>query len=233
MALVSYTEADLQEAIHAIYEGDNDTPDSADDEYLYRRILMNVAVNRWENDKGVLWNELWTDTATDSTGADLSISSGDTVYETPTNFRFPGGFVKIMDGTSSIQTIALLKPEQAQNIEAGVNFVYVKGNYKDGHKIVLPSGVASTYDGKTLKYDFYKRATKFDSTDDVPEMADPMYIVHNVCAELFKSDNNVTLYTAHQNEAEERLKQMEILNMQNTHYQGLESEDTLGGIIGL
>lgn len=232
MALVSYTEADLQGFCHAIYEGDNDTPTTTDDEYLYRRTLMNVAVNRWENDKGQLWNELWTDTDNDSTGADLGISTADTEYETPDNFRFMGGYLLITDsGGGVLKKLPVIKPEQAQSLATGEEFAYVKGNYKDGHKLVIPSGIATDYNGKNLKYDFYKRATKFAAAADESEMSDPMYVVHSVCAELFKSDNNLSLYTSHLREAEERLRQMEILNMMDAPLQEFEN-DVMGGILG-
>ena len=69
MAIIPFTESDLQDQIHTLYENDPDTPASTEDDYLIRRRLMNVMVNRWENIMGTLWNELWTNTSVVSTGA--------------------------------------------------------------------------------------------------------------------------------------------------------------------
>lgn len=234
MALVTYTEEDLQAAIHAEYEGDADTPNSSDDEYLYRRVLMNTAVNRWENNLGTLWNELWTDTVQDATGATVTLATGTADYACPTNFRFPGGYVFIMDGTARLKTLPVIKPEDAQSLSTGGEYAHFKGNYNSGHEVVVPAGIAETYNGKTLKYDFYKRATKFDSTDDVPEMGDPYYIVHSVVATLYKSDNNTAFYTAHLRDAEDRLRQMTVMNMQQGHFQSdLNNNDATSGILGM
>lgn len=232
MALIEYTESLLQAAIHSHYEGDNDTPDSDDDDYLYRRVLLNSYINRWENDKGTLWNELWTNTTSDSTSADLSIATGDTEYEVPSNFRFPGGYVRVYDGTTEKAVLRVVKPEQWQQyLDSIGGLCYFRGSGAS-KKLIISSDNATAYNGYTLSYDFYKRATKLDSTDDVPEMSDPYYLVHAVVADLFKQDQLISQQTYHAAEAEERLKQMEIQNQMDSHYQGIFNEDTSGGIMG-
>ena len=99
MATIGLTESDLQDAIHVLYENDPTTPASTDDDYTIRRRLINIMINRWENNMGTLWNELWTNTSVVSTGATLTIAASTKTYAAPTAFLFPGGFVKVVDGT--------------------------------------------------------------------------------------------------------------------------------------
>lgn len=232
MALVGYTEADLQNFIHSMYEGDTDTPDSTDDDYLYRRRLLNLGINRWENDKGILWNELWANTS--GSDATTTVADGTTDYGAPSDIRFPGGYVKILDSDGgTLKRLTVVKPEQIQQYPSDTSEIcYFRGSNADGFTLVISSGIAETYNGKTLGYDYYKRATALSSTSAAPEMSDPMFLVYGAVAELYKQDNNVAFYTAHLREAEERLKQMEVVNMMNTHYQGIENEDLTQSVIG-
>ena len=234
MAAIGLTESDLQDSIHTLYEADATTPASTDDDYTIRRRLINVMINRWENNMGTLWNELWTNTAVVSTGATLTIAAGDTTYAAPTSFLFPGGFVLIMDGTDQIAKIPVIKPEEAQI--STTQAAYFRGNTSQGYTLVLTQDPAVDWVGKTLKYDYYKRAEAMAATTDTPEMADPYYIVYAVVAELHRGDNNLPLYEAALTEAEERLKQMVMKNTMYTNYQdyGLQDQQfiTSGGAFG-
>lgn len=225
MSLIGRTEADLQEAIHTIYESDADTPDSTDDDYVIRRNLINVAINRWENNKGVFWNELWTNTTLDSTGATLTIATNDTTYPVPTNFRFPGGYVKVYNGSTLYKTYRVVKPEQAQSLSDASEYAYFTGNPNSGIVLNLNPAPPAAMNGMTLRYDFYKYATKIAATTDVPEMGDPYYAVWAVVAELNKADNNIPLYESALAEAEERIKQMEVQNLMYANYQDWGMED--------
>lgn len=237
MALIGRTEADLQEAIHAIYESDADTPDSTDDDYTIRRSLINVAINRWENDKGIFWGELWTNTGLDGAGGTLTVATSDSTYAAPTNFRFPGGYVKIYNGSTLHKTYRVVKPEQAQTFSDSAEYAYFTGSPSSGFTLNLNPAPSSTINGMTIKYDYYKYASKMSATTNTPEMSDPYYIVWSVVAELNKADNNIPLYESAIAEAEERLKQMEVQNMMYANYQdwGLEDQHYIntGGIMGV
>lgn len=237
MSLIGLTESDLQDQIHTLYENDNNTPATTDDDYLIRRNLINIMVNRWENNLGTLWNELWTNTTDDSTGGSLTVVSSTATYNTPTNFRFPGGYVRILNSNGTVYaTYPVVKPEKAQTLGTGAAYAYFKGNHSAGYKLVLNPTPDSTINGKTINYDFYKRASKIAATTDIPEMSDPYYIVHGVVAELHKADNNLALYDATIAEAEERLKQMAFQNALEANYQdwGMEDQQSIntGGYFG-
>lgn len=226
MATIPLTESDLQDAIHTLYENDPDTPASTDDDYLIRRRLMNVMVNRWENNMGTLWNELWTNTSVVSIGATLTIVTNTTTYAAPTSFLFPGGFVKVLNSDGTVHKIyPVIKPEQAQSMSSADEYCYFRGDTNSGYTLVMNPAPNSDLNGKTLNYDYYKRATAFTGTTVTPEMSDPYYIVHGVVAELHKADNNLSLYDSSLAEAEDRLKQMVMRNAMFGHYQDFGLED--------
>lgn len=226
MATIPMTESDLQDAIHTLYENDPDTPASTEDDYLIRRRLMNAMVNRWENNMGTLWNELWTNTSVVSTGAVLTIATGDSTYVAPTAFLFPGGFVKVLNADGGVaDTYPVIKPEQAQSMSASDKYCYFRGDTSAGYTLVMNPAPGSELNGLTLNYDYYKRATAFTGTSVVTEMSDPYYVVHGVVAELHKADNNLALYDSSLAEAEDRLKQMVMRNAMFTHYQDFGMED--------
>lgn len=235
MPNIGITESDLQDSIHTLYEADATTPASTDDDYIIRRRLINVAINRWENNMGTLWNELWTNTSIVSTGATLTIATDDTTYNAPTSFLFPGGYVLIMDGTTEYSRIPVIKPEEAQ-IYKDVQAAYFTGSPSTGYVLNLTQKPQSNINGFTLKYDYYKRAEAMDATTDIPEMSDPYYIVYSVVAELHKGDNNITLYQASLQEAEERLRQMVMKNTMYASFQdhGLQDQQYIntGGAFG-
>jgi len=224
MATIGLTESDLQDAIHTLYETDATTPASTDDDYLIRRRLINISINRWENNMGTLWNELWTNTTLNSTGAVLTLSTTTTTYAAPDAFVFAGGFVRITDGTDTLSTIAVIKPEEAQ-INTNRLVAYFTGNPKTGYDLNLTQEPGDSLNGKTLEYDYYKRAEAISDTTDVAEMADPYYIVYAVVSELHKGDNNITLYQSALQEAEERLRQMVVKNTLYENYQDYGLQD--------
>lgn len=231
MAIIGMTEADLQAAIHTLYETDATPPTEGDDDYTIRRNLINIMVNRWENNTGTLWNELWTQTTT------TPIVSGDSTYAAPSNFRFPGGYIKIYNGTTLYKTYRVIKPEEAQAFTDSSEYAYFTGSPNGGYTLNLNPVPGDDMNGFTIKYDYYKRATKLDATTVTSEMNDPYYLVWGVVAELHKSDNNIALYQAALSEAEERLKQMVIQNQMYANYQDWGMQDqqqtNLGGQFGV
>lgn len=228
MALIGLTEADLQTAIHTIYESDATTPETTDDDYIIRRRLLNVMINRWEYNTGTLWNELWTTTALVGTGATLTLATGTQTYTAPTSFRFPGGYVRVYNGTSLYKTYRVVKPEEAQ-VLGDQEYAYFRGNPSSGFTLVLSPTIPADMNGMTITYDYYKRASALGATTDTPEMGDPYYAVWGAVAELYKADNNIALYQSAIAEAEERLKQMTTQNLMYANYQdwGIQDQQSI------
>ena len=60
MAVIISTLADLVSYTNTLYEADSTAPSSGDEDYLVWTALFNIAINIWENEEGMLWNELFT-----------------------------------------------------------------------------------------------------------------------------------------------------------------------------
>lgn len=205
-------EAAIQLAISALYEATSDIPSASDDDYVTRRVLINRALHRWEHNKGFWWDELWT------SDESLTVLADTTEYDAPTNFRRAGGFVELYDGTTMIKRYPVIKPNGARYHGSGT-YAYFKGNPNTGFKLVLSPTPVTEEVGKTIKYDYYKKATEYTATSTISEIPDPEYIVHSVVAELWKSDGNEGNYDSSLAEAEERLKGMEVAHVANIDWQ--------------
>lgn len=232
MAIISsLTEAQCQEILHTLYIGDTSTPAATDTEYLRRRILLNAAIDRWQHNKGYLWDELWA-RSTDSTVATPTSS-----YPVPDDFRFPGGYVFLMDGTKQHARYNVVAPEDAQTRPAGViggalkNTAYFIGSPAEGYTLNFVYEPATQEDGKTIQYDYYKYATKFTGPSTVSECPDPYFLIYYALSELYRR-TRVDLFTAALNDAEERLRQMEVRQMQSPHYQETRTPRIGAGIWG-
>lgn len=197
-------EQEYQDALSALYDGTADTPVATDDDYLTRRRLGNVAIRAWENDGGYLWNELQT------FDASQIIVAGTSTYPAPITFKQASGYVYLLSGGIRQAKYPIVKPAEAQNMDESAIYAYFTGNKKLGYTLHLNPTPTVSSNGFTVKYDYYKHATPTAAPADVIEMADADFVTYSVLSELHKSDGNITGFTAALEEAQNRLKQMEI-----------------------
>jgi hypothetical protein len=213
---------DLQQAIHSLYEGDTDTPSDGDDDYILRTRLINAAINRWENEKGVLWNELWVDLA-DAADGDKATTATTYKYDCPTDFKFPGGYVRTYSTVGNSTYYSVVPPEKFQLYDnEDKNIVTFIGNPSDGYDVKFLDTQSS---GLTISYQYYKNADSLSLTSDIPEMSDPYFIVYYVLSRLYELDNRQAFAEKAFREAEMRLSQMRVKNMQPAFYQDSRIED--------
>ena len=59
MSKVISTLGDAIEYINFLYESDNQPPISGDEDYTVWTGLLNIAINLWEKEEGLLWKELF------------------------------------------------------------------------------------------------------------------------------------------------------------------------------
>lgn len=210
------TESDIQDAIHTMYEGDTDTPTSTDDDYLSRRTLIDAGINRWEQYEGTQWNELRVK-LTDAADGDKTTSDGTLVYDCPTNFVFPGGYVRLNIGTTYqyYQVVPYEKIQLYDNNDKKI--CYFSGNPQDGYDLTFLDDPDGAY---TISYEYYKSADTISATTTVPEMSDPYFLVYFVVSRLLQQDNRPQLAREYFTEAEARLQQMKVKNMTTAHWQG-------------
>jgi len=175
--------------IHILVEGNTNYPGTSEDSYLTRLQRVQIAVQNWENEEGVLWNELFVSLA-DASDGDKTASDGTAEYSAPTDFKFPLGYLRLVDSSSNSTYYKLVKPGDVQLYDnSDAKIWYVTGNASTGYTIHIKPTPGSTEDGYTIQYEYYKAATIPSDPTDVLEMSDPLYVVYWAAAEELKEEN--------------------------------------------
>lgn len=185
------TEAQLQDLIHSLYEGDISTPSESEVDYLVRRNYLNMGIGFWESFKGVEWNELYTTLADDYTGADTTVAGGDTQSDCPDSLVRTLGFIQLTDSNGSVLTYRQVAQSEAQiyiNSTSGDKVYWITGT-PGSYKINWHPTISSELDGATISYPFYKRATLISAAANTPDMADSMFLVHYALHWLYKEED--------------------------------------------
>lgn len=231
-----------QTILHALYTGDDQTPASTDAEWTVRTVYLNSAINTWETEFGMLWNELWTNLA-DASDGDKTINASDLLYTTPTDLHFLGGYVDTYTVSTQKTRWQVVKPEKAalldgDSIEVVTGFtaghVWLTGNAKAGLVVNFSSQPTA---GDTLDYPYYKNATTLSAGSDVIEMSDPYFALYFALSKLHEQDGNGGRAGFAIGQAEEKLKNMKTLNAMAPPFQqnSVENSDVLrsGGGFGV
>lgn len=219
-------------AVHALINQDTETLASTDDEYKLFKVYGNNAINRWESDNGVLWNELWSNLTAAADGT-KTITSGTDTYAAPTDMRYPGGWIRLTSGDQE-DRYQVLHPHQVQKlgVNSGQKVAWYTGNPGAGFTLNLWPTPTTEIDGWTINYDYYKLAATLSTGTDKPEMLDPFFIVYYICSEVVREEDP-TRWKSFRDDAEEKLKQMEVNNMQYAPYQDYDNEDAHAIFTGL
>lgn len=210
------------------FRGDSDVPDSTDPEYLMALRFANVAINRWKQADGVLWNELWTTRALEEDGEDELIAD-QTTYEAPANFVAPGGYVRLGGSANGTMTIQVYAPEEAQTMSG--TFAYFTGNPSAGYTLNF-SQVADNLDGLAIDYDYYKSPTHLTRGRDIPDLADPYFLVNSMLADRFRAARNFPAYQTARRDADTALQNMITRNAMGTPTRGWTIRDSVPGFGG-
>lgn len=217
--------SDIFATYYTEFRGDSDVPDTTDPEWAMALRFANVAINRWKQADGVLWNELWTTRSTEEDGED-AIVAGQTEYEAPADFVYPGGYVRLGGTDQGSQTLQVYSPEEAQTM--GGTFAYFTGNPSAGYLLHIID-VADNLDGLAIDYDYYKGPTLMTRGSDIPEMADPFFIVNSMLADRFRAARNFPAYQTARRDADQSLQNMITRNAMGTPTRGWTIRDTVPG----
>lgn len=202
-------------AYYTQFRADSDVPGSTEDEYTVGMRMANEAINRWENYDGMYWRELFSTNQTDGTGS-LVISTGQTSYLAPTNFKEAGGFVRLLDANGVTQhRYQIVDPQEYQFKSDMSNYAYFLGSPKDDYTLNLNPAPPAAYSGQFIEYDYYKKASTFTTGTDKTEMADPYFIIHRMLANQFRASRN-PYYSSAKADAENALRQMQLDNNSGT-----------------
>lgn len=145
------TFSEIWTAYYSLFRADSDVPTSTDDEYTVGLRLANEAVNRWANYDGTYWKELFTTLQLDG-GGDQTITTGDTTYLAPGNFREAGGFVRVKNSDGNeVERYPIIEPHEAQFQNDQAKYAYfTKGQNYYSTGTVSQSGTTVTGSGTTF-----------------------------------------------------------------------------------
>jgi len=212
MAQVITTLNDFIQLLNTLYNSSSTEPASGEEDYTVWTDLANIAVSMWENEEGVMWNELFVKLADAATG-DKTTGASDYSYAVPTDFRFPAsGYVWIGSGQSKTP-LKVLKQEELQLHENDTeHWCYF---LMDGSPTLELNPNLTITAGYTISYNYYKKASKLSSGSDTFEMNDPMFAVYFALAELKKEEGNSYEVQI----AQQKLESMKTRNIMPAWYQ--------------
>jgi len=218
------------QAYYNLYRSEAIIPTSTDDEYTIALRLANEAINRWANYDNVYWSQLF-DTFQNS-GDGTTIATGVTAYDGPGDMREAGGIIKVVDsGGNTVQTYALLEPQEAQfKIDEG-RYAYFTGDPNNGFTLNLNPAPPSALNGMNIDFVYYKTPTLLTTGSDVPEMANPYFIVHRMLANRFRSSRNPYYQTA-LHDSEDMLRIMQAENNSGSYGNPWKLQDNSGASFG-
>jgi hypothetical protein len=172
--------------LNTLLELDSTAPASGEEDFTVWTNLLNIGVNLWENEEGVLWKELFVKLADAPDGTKTTTTA--TTYTVPALFRFPAsGYVWLGSGTNKT-AYKVIKQEEVQlnenNTDRWCYFLL------DGTPTLEFNPNLSIESGQTISYNYYKTATAVSVGADTFEMSDPMFAVYYALSELTKEEGN-------------------------------------------
>lgn len=197
--------------LNTLYEVDDTDPVSGDEDFTVWTSLANLAINLWENEEGMLWNELYVDLA-DAADGDTTTVAGQDSYDLPTDFVFPAsGYVWLGTGTSKTP-YPVIKAKEVQLYENDSStwcwFDAVGNTLEFNPNLTLLADL-------TISYRYYKTADKLTTGSDTFEMADPMFAVYYALSELKKEEGDTLAASI----ATQKLEAMKTKNEMAAPYQ--------------
>lgn len=221
MASQPLTYQQIVNAIQLQTLNDPNPPGSTTQEYqTYTQLIANLAIPTWENERNVLWNELWVDEPNYTT---IVVSQPDIAL--PPDFKFIGGGYVRLTYTGSTSAAPRIRafpvkmlPEIELNPMQNLPEFYIYGNVQNGFFLKLgwipQTGAAEI--GAQLSFRYYKYANTpvlnssyvLQNPSDVPEMSDPNFIIYKVSAAVSAANFNMQLYQIQEDKANYSLKNM-------------------------
>lgn len=208
------TITNIMENVYKIYDGETGALDNDSEDFQIRLALANQAINVWETQEGMVWNELFTTESGTTADSDYD-------YDLSSNFISPAGFLRIYDANNNATIYKYKRPEEfyiTQDQESNTRMYTITGG--DGSRVLIINPTPSTASGTaglTYKLDYYKRATTYSTGEESTEieMSDPWFVIHWILAQLYADDENTTKLQIHQPIATQKLSNMRIRNEVN------------------
>lgn len=172
-----YTWSIIKSILQSHIEQNTDTPDT--DDVAFWLIVANRLIADWEEEAE--WDVLWTYQASGGT-----VTAGTTTYSITPAVRKLSENVELVYTDGSIEYVPVVDVSEKQYwTEQSERFVYMSG--VAGSYILNLGWTPATGDpdvGATIKYPYYKYATKLAVDADVVEMSDPNWLIDAVVGEV-------------------------------------------------
>jgi len=195
--------ADLMRKIYKRFEKSSDEPDNTSEDYLVRLEYVNAEIEKWENEIGIEWKELF---ATLSGTLVNGVYNNNTGAGTLENFKRPAGFLRIGEDKYEYVRPEQVEKEQREN---PTKKIYTVTGSKGSYSINVYPAVSGDF---TL--DYRKRATTYSTGTETTEieMSDPSFIIHGVLSQLYQDDNNNSQASVEMQIANQKMEAMKLAN---------------------
>ena len=224
---------EIFEAYYNLYRAESDTPASTDEEYTIGLRLANEAINRWHRYDNTYWKELFNTLILADDG-DKTITTSDVEYDAPSDMQEYGGSVKVIDANSKVvQRYPIIEPHEAQFRGDDSTHAYFTGDPSNDYVLHLNPAPSSALSGLRLDYVYYKEPTLFTTGSDVAEMSNPYFIVHRMLAQRFRVSRNYSAYQTAFRDAEDALKNMQLVNNSGSWANPFKLPDRSGSQFGV
>ncbi|MCK4499763.1 hypothetical protein KAU11_04655 [Candidatus Babeliales bacterium] len=209
------TVQEFQDLVHTLYQGDTSTPSDGATDWNTRLVFLENSINIWDSEEGILWNELWQ---LNSVGQSAQTTDGTTTaFATPTDFVYPGGFVRLVDAAGDSTYYTVKKPEDIELYRGETeSFAYFTGNESAGFYMNFLSAPATGY---TIDYPYYKKPTAPTAAGDDIEMSKPAFAVQMTLSKMHELDGEGDRSTLALSKAGALLRAMRVLNTISPHHQ--------------
>lgn len=196
------TYAQLKTLIQSEVEQNTDTPDT--DDVAYWLTIVNRLIADWEEQTE--WKELWTYQASGGT-----VTASDTTYPMSADVRKLSENIEFHYSNGGVEyiTVSDVRYKQRYASEEG-RFAFVSG--VPGSYILNLGWTPASTDpaiGATIKFPYYKYATKLSADADVVEMSDPNWLLDATVAEVSNQPFKKQLFDSR---AKSKMSQMRFNN---------------------
>lgn len=230
-----YTFTEIFAEYYAIFRNrTTNLPAFGDREYTIAIHLGNEAIKKWARGaEAMLPRELIDLGSRQTTGVwptvERTFDTGKLTHAMPTNMRKPPKFIRVGTGTTDIEVIP---PEEALDVAPTSASPYFIGGANNRYTLVIPSSMATQYDGETMDFVYDKNPTFLQVAETpaatVIEMSDPAFMIHRM-VQMRATRKAGVLYTVAKAEATECLQAMKIENMNERKAAWNSLASSLGG----
>ncbi len=214
-----YTWAYIKTLLQAFVEQNTDTPDTDDTSFWL--VVGNRLIGDWEEEAE--WDELWT-----YQNGGGTITANDTTYSLAADVREIGEHIELWRTDGSVEYVPFLDVTRVQRKDRlQEKFFYKTG--VAGSYVLNASWTPQTGDeniGATIKFPYYKFASRLAVDADVVEMRDPNWLVDAIVGEVSNQPFKKQLFTAR---AQAKMNTMKS-NNENAHDQSVDDDEVGFGV---